>query len=634
MKYVKLLLPILLIALMLLVPIQAFAADNPIQLFLNEKKLVPEVAPQIVNGGTTIVPVRIISEELGAKVSWIPKERQVKIERKDVAIVMTIDNKVATVNGTKQPALDAPPVIQEGNTLVPIRFVAEQFGLQVGWDGEAQAVKLFETEQRSETSGSGKDGGQAPAGGNGKDDKPVAGSSAGSGNPATKPDGTSPSDPGKPSGDGTPSAKPGDSAGTNGGKQPTDPAGGKGDGQGSNKPTEGTSAGTDGKPGGKGDAGNKALPVLTKLELSGENVIIETSGTAVPKTSTLTNPYRIIIDLPNAELGTFAKPGTPGQGSEIAVQHPKIDKIRYALFSDNPSTVRIVLDMKRNTDYQLKETKAGRQWSIDFQDRKYTVVIDAGHGGSDPGASSLNSRKEKDFTLPVANKVYKLLQQEASIKTIMTRTDDTYPTLDDRVQLANEAKADLFVSIHGNSFKQKPTISGTETYYSRTDSVLFAKLMHKWLLEATEFADRSVRQSDFKVIRETTMPALLLEVGYLTNAGDEAQMYSEPFQDRVAAAIVNGIKEQLQLSGNTPQTASATGGIGDKDTTKAGQDASSSKETKDAAEQGGQTGQTANDKASGNQTVKAASESSGTKNETESADLKQTNKQQNVPVAK
>jgi N-acetylmuramoyl-L-alanine amidase len=287
------------------------------------------------------------------------------------------------------------------------------------------------------------------------------------------------------------------------------------------------------------------MPTLLKLELSGENVVIQTSADITPVVSTLPSPFRIIIDLPNTSVGAFASSAVGGQIT-LPVQHPKIEKIRYSQFSDNPSVVRIVLDMKQNSSYQLTETKATKQWSISLQDKKYTVIVDAGHGGSDPGASSINSHFEKEFTLSVSNKVVKLLQQEASIRTIATRTNDTYPTLQDRVDLANNENADLFVSIHGNSYV--PTISGTETYYNRPNSAVFAALMHKYLTQAANLPDRGVRKADFKVIRETTMPAVLLEIGYLSNADDEVAMYSEPFQDRVAAAIVAGIKEQLGFS--------------------------------------------------------------------------------------
>lgn len=521
MKYVKVLLPVLLVALMFLIPVQANAADNPIQLYLNSKKLEPEVPPKIIGAGITVVPVRIVSQELGAKVDWNDQERKVKVEQGEKVIEMKIDDKVVKVNG-KNEELEEAPMIVDGNTLVPIRFIAEQLGLKVGWDQVTQSVMLFKLAQESTETG--KDGQATDGGSTGKDNGETPSGQPGEGKPQ------------EPTGNGS-------GSGTNGNAGSGKPSTGTPEGSGSGKPSEPN------KPDGGSSNVDSGIPVLTKLEVVKDEIVIQTSASVKPTSFTLRDPFRIVIDLPNTGLGSFVKPAGPGQVVEVPIKHPKIDKVRYALYSDNPSTVRIVLDMKQVSDYQLTENKTTKQWSISFADKQFRVVIDAGHGGSDPGAGSINSRSEKDFTLSVANKVYKLLQKAPSIKTIMTRTDDTYPTLQERVDLANSEKVDLFVSIHGNSFK--PTISGTETYYSRPDSIAFANIMHRHVIAAAGLPDRSVRKSDFKVIRETTMPALLLEIGYLSNENDEAQMYSAQFQDRVAEAIVSGIKEQLQISTDT-----------------------------------------------------------------------------------
>jgi N-acetylmuramoyl-L-alanine amidase len=446
-------------------------------------------------------------------------------------------------------------VLQDGNTLVPIRFVAEQLGFEVDWEEETRAVILVSKPKDMPVGGVPADSNGGQAGSSGGGEAPgTGGNSAGGGSSAGG--SSKPSD--KPGSGSTGSDKPGN--GTSGSESGS---GQTGSGNGSN-PT----------------SPNKTVVALTKLEASGDKIVFRTSGDAVPKDFTLKDPFRIVIDIPNAELGAFGRFAKPGEVSEIVVNHPKVSKIRYALFSDSPSTIRLVLDMKVNSDYSLTEDKANHQWTIDFSDKQYKVVIDAGHGGSDPGAASVSSRREKEFTLSVANKVYELLKQVASIRTYMTRTDDTYPTLEERVALANSVQADLFVSIHGNSYK--PTISGTETYYEREESRAFAEVMHRHLIAATGLPDRGVRRENFKVVRETTMPAVLLEVGYLSNVHDEALMFSEPFQDKVAAAIVAGIKEQLGLAPVSAVTKSAANGTpAATDVTKTGQ--SGSKETKDGA---------------------------------------------------
>ncbi|MNV12182.1 Sporulation-specific N-acetylmuramoyl-L-alanine amidase [compost metagenome] len=113
------------------------------------------------------------------------------------------------------------------------------------------------------------------------------------------------------------------------------------------------------------------------------------------------------------------------------------------------------------------------------------------------------------------------------------------------MKIANDLKADIFISVHGNS--AAPTATGSETYYTRPDSIELAGVMHKYLVEATGLPDRKVRQKSLQVTRETKMPAVLLEVGYLSNKNDEPLMYDDAFQERVAEGIVAGIKEYLGL---------------------------------------------------------------------------------------
>jgi N-acetylmuramoyl-L-alanine amidase len=142
-------------------------------------------------------------------------------------------------------------------------------------------------------------------------------------------------------------------------------------------------------------------------------------------------------------------------------------------------------------------------------------------------------------------KVQALLAGEERIKLVLTRESDTYPSLDDRFNLANSIAADLFVSVHANSYTA--ATNGTETYYSRPDSLDFAKVMHSLLTSATGLKDNGVRNAGFKVIKYTKMPAVLLEVGYLSSKIDEPKIWTEALQNRVAAAIVTGIKQYLKL---------------------------------------------------------------------------------------
>lgn len=177
---------------------------------------------------------------------------------------------------------------------------------------------------------------------------------------------------------------------------------------------------------------------------------------------------------------------------------------------------------------------------------KKLVVIDAGHGGSDPGAISVKKRNEKDFNLAVALKVEALLKKESEIEYVMTRDRDVYPTLQDRVDLANRIGATIFISIHANS-STSSAANGVETYYTRPDSLPLANVVHKYLVSSTGSVDREVRVKSLKVTRETQMPAVLIEAGYLSNATEEAKLYTEQFQNKLAAGIVASIKEYLDV---------------------------------------------------------------------------------------
>jgi N-acetylmuramoyl-L-alanine amidase len=148
--------------------------------------------------------------------------------------------------------------------------------------------------------------------------------------------------------------------------------------------------------------------------------------------------------------------------------------------------------------------------------------------------------------LAMALKVQALLQQNPSIQVIMTRTTDVFIPLAGRVDIAEKAGADIFVSIHANAWMASSR--GTETYYNRQESIPLAEVIHRFMAAVTGFPDRGVRFGDFHVIRETSMPAVLLEVGYMSNAIEDAALANNDFRNRVAASIVNGIKDYLKVN--------------------------------------------------------------------------------------
>lgn len=180
---------------------------------------------------------------------------------------------------------------------------------------------------------------------------------------------------------------------------------------------------------------------------------------------------------------------------------------------------------------------------------EYKIVIDPGHGGKDQGATGASGHFEKDFTLQLSRKVEELSQEEPRLQVELTRREDRFISSIDhaRPKLANDLHADLFISIHGNTFDD-PEVSGTETYYYHWNSLALAKIMHKHVVQKSGFQDRGVKKGNYFVLKDTTMPAVLLEMGYLTHPKEEKEMLTEEYQNRVAVAILDGIKEYLNLN--------------------------------------------------------------------------------------
>ncbi|MFC5699956.1 N-acetylmuramoyl-L-alanine amidase [Cohnella faecalis] len=473
----------------------------PPTLVLDGTVLKPVTAPIILND-YTMVPVRTVADNLGYLIDYDNKKKQVTVTKDSTKILMTIDDKTAFVNGAKL-TLQQAPTIRSSYTLVPLRFI-ESFGVQVYWDSPTRSVFMFSGKSNGNGNSGSGDGGLI-----GVVDPDEDGSSGG------VVDGGNPSDGGE-------SGNPSD-----GGNPP--------DGN-----------GTVTTPDLKGQ--------IHEIRYDADTITVKYDGSLTPVTSVLKSPDRIVIDLPSSEFAADFVPALPvtasaSKSGELAVTgHEALQKIRYAINTVNPLTMRIVLDLNQQWNFSVTDDAAAHELKIALKKpdpQVYTVVLDAGHGGSDPGAKSITGKWEKQFNLSVVLKVQALLAKESRINLVLTRQGDTYPSLDDRVNLANSLKANLFLSVHANSYK--PEINGTETYYNRADSLEFAKLLHKNAVAAAGLKDNGVRTAGYKVIKYTTMPAVLLEVGYLSNKNDEKQLYDDAFQNRVAQAIAASIKQYFGL---------------------------------------------------------------------------------------
>jgi N-acetylmuramoyl-L-alanine amidase len=211
------------------------------------------------------------------------------------------------------------------------------------------------------------------------------------------------------------------------------------------------------------------------------------------------------------------------------------------------------------------------------------IVIDPGHGGRDPGAIGVNGKKEKDIMLTLAKVVAQKVESELGCEAILTRTTDVFLPLEKRTAIANMKKGDLFVSLHTNAHRNRK-IRGVETYILNialdedamnlaarenatskknisdlqmilndlmlntkiNESSRLARFVHKALMGKLREKDRTVRnrgvrQAPFYVLIGAEMPAILVEVGYITNPAENRQLCSGKHLERIASGIVTGI---------------------------------------------------------------------------------------------
>ncbi|MCG7385918.1 N-acetylmuramoyl-L-alanine amidase family protein [Paenibacillus sp. ACRRY] len=427
-------------------------------------------APAENVGNTVMVPIRIVSESLGYQVKWEKESKSVLVQKGSQSIAMTAGEDTATVNGSPVE-LDSPPLVKQGTTLVPLRFVGEGMGLEVGWDNGTKMVSLRTASPVAE-----------------QDEEDEA----------------------------------------------------------NETPSPSLNA------------------ELQSISFSSNRLMITTNGEVKPKLSTLGAPDRIIVDMPETTFSDSFMQGhafnSDGSGSIVVTDSAVVSKVRYAMFSHSPSTVRVVFDLKQSAtaqwslgdnnvllvDLTASSGDSSSQPALPTVDGKKVVIIDPGHGGRQSGAVSISGKYEKDFNLAVGLKVQALLQKHDDIQTVITRQDDTELSLQQRVEMAELNQADIFISIHGNKFTT-PDPNGIETLYSRIESKTLADMLHTHIMPVTGLKDRGVKMVSLHVTRETSMPAVLLELGFMSNPTDEALMLTEDYQERCAEAIVDGIIEFLGL---------------------------------------------------------------------------------------
>lgn len=184
--------------------------------------------------------------------------------------------------------------------------------------------------------------------------------------------------------------------------------------------------------------------------------------------------------------------------------------------------------------------------------KKTLVVLDPGHGGFALGAH-VGKIREKTLALKTAQKVQKLLRKKG-YRVVMTRTNDTFIALEKRAKIANRTKCKLFVSIHYNAHHDS-SVKGLEVFYYKKGSKWRAKRSKKAaekvlgrLVKKTHGYSRGIKHGNFHVLRETTMPAILVEGGFITHDKERSELAQDSHLNQIAEAIVSGIEAYFASS--------------------------------------------------------------------------------------
>lgn len=463
--------------------VNAFA-DDDISLFIDGQKVTCDVPP-IISNSRTLVPVRAVFEHLNAKVTWNGVLRQVMVTTDSKFMIFNIDSKIAYLNGDVY-ALDAAPIIQDGRTLVPIRFVSENLGYKVDWDAVSRSVII-----KSPTAE------QLPP----QQSQP---------NPEPKPDANAPK-----------------------------------------------------------------LTGITVNETDTQyTIIVAITENITPKVMTLADPHRLIFDFYNVNqtckdgnnksyLSSIVETRWAFHSEYTRVVVESMAKCEYtASYSSGKYTIKITKPVISYEEPTVTPTP-----EVVIPDGAPVVVLDAGHGGYDPGAVGRDSDGniilyEKEISLKLAQKVKNLLSAQG-VSVVMTREvdkalgDSEMKDLLARAEIANDSDADIFVSIHTNAFSN-PEASGTCVLYAglATNSgyeitgKTVAQNIQTPLVIATGLRDRGVvARPNIVVLKETVMPAVLIECAFISCPTDQQVLSNEVKLEQMAAAISEGIVKSLKQGG-------------------------------------------------------------------------------------
>ncbi len=569
--------------------------------YVNEKSFTMDASPFIAQG-RTYVPLRYLALALGVAekdIHWDKNTRTVLLTKDGVELRLTVGSRTITVNGQTKD-IDVAPVIRDGRSYLPARHVAEALGYRVEWNQQNRTVLV---QPAVPTGGGTTNPGalgqvvvqgnmvnvrsgpglqhtvvtqvnrgdrlavlgkvpdwyqvQLPGGGTGwivawyvreEDGRSGPGDGPIPGGPV----------PGDENSRGLPGGRP--QPGDDGGNQGQEPGSGNaGDGASGQQPGGSPPVGNENSPGNGGAGGNQGDrspgPAVTGLDVAAAGKVTRVTVTAEGAMSyhvfRLTSPDRLVVDL------TGVRPGNVPL--EMSVDSEAVQKLRVGWFSRSPDVTRLVFEVKGPVRHRasLSADQRTLEMQIYIPDagevlQDVIIAVDPGHGGPDPGALG-NGLREKDITLKMALRVTELLSARGA-RPLLTRSGDYDVGLYERTDMANRAGADLFVSIHINA-NVNPAVQGTATYIlspagggdpnRREESRRLAGYIQARLVQRLGLENDGVLEANFAVLRTSAMPAVLVEVAYITNPGEASLLAQDWFVDQAAQAIVEGIVDYL-----------------------------------------------------------------------------------------
>lgn len=220
----------------------------------------------------------------------------------------------------------------------------------------------------------------------------------------------------------------------------------------------------------------------------------------------------------------------------------------YATFQQSQTSSEDADDRQKEVDelFQQRYSAKLRNWlhAVGFSEKfplaNMSIILDPGHGGFDPGSTAISGEFEKDLTLRASLAIQDYLRSRGAT-VFLTRTDDTFVTLENRALFSSIIQADVFISVHFNAFETSNAY-GVSSHYAYEDSEQLATYIQAALVKHTQLKDRGALKDSYIVLNENTIPSTLLELGYITTQADFDAIVSPVFNEKVGKAIAEGLQ--------------------------------------------------------------------------------------------